>query len=304
MIEGALIQVISMSTLPHPARPLPWQLRGHNFIWGDRTYLMGILNLTPDSFSDGGQFNALAAAVAQAKALAAAGVDILDLGGQSTRPQAVEVSLETELERVIPVIKAVRSQGLNLPISIDTTRAEVAAQAIAAGADLVNDVSGGLADPQMLPTVAQLEVPIVLMHRRGNPQTMQQLTKYQDLVTEVHDFLAERAAAAIAAGVKAIVVDPGIGFAKTAAQSLQLLQQLSRLQNLGYPILVGPSRKSFIGKILDQPDPKQRVWGTAAACCRAIAGGADILRVHDGAEMRDVCRVADALWRNPPVTKT
>ncbi|MBW4549844.1 MAG: dihydropteroate synthase [Aphanocapsa sp. GSE-SYN-MK-11-07L] len=282
----------------------PWRLRGRDFSWGDRTYLMGILNLTPDSFSDGGQFNALAAAVPQAKALAAAGMDILDLGGQSTRPQAVEVSLETELERVIPVIEAVRSQGLDVPISIDTTRAEVAARAIAAGADLVNDVSGAMADPEMLPIVARLGVPIILMHRRGNPRTMQQLTEYQDLVTEVYDFLADRAQAAIAAGVRAIAIDPGIGFAKTATQSLQLLQQLSRFQNLGYPILVGPSRKSFIGQILDQPDPKQRLWGTAAACCGAIAGGADILRVHDGAEMRDVCRVADALWRRGPVTKT
>jgi dihydropteroate synthase len=289
----------------NPTPPQPWRLQGRDFIWGDRTYLMGILNLTPDSFSDGGQFNDLTAAVAQAESLAGAGVDILDLGGQSTRPQAVEISLETELERVIPVIEAVRSQGLELPISIDTTRAEVAARAIAAGADLVNDVSGAMADPQMLSTVARLGVPIILMHRRGNPRTMQQLTEYHDLVTEVDDFLAERVAAAIAAGISEIAIDPGIGFAKTAEQSLQLLQHLSRFQNLGYPILVGPSRKSFIGQILNQPDPKQRVWGTAAACCGAIAGGADILRVHDGAAMHDVCRVADALWRvSPPATKT
>ncbi len=289
-----------LTSLSSPTPPQPWRLRGRDFTWGDRTYLMGILNLTPDSFSDGGQFNSLTAAVTQAKSLAAARVDILDLGGQSTRPQAVEISIETELERVIPVIEAVRSQGLELPISIDTTRAEVAARAIAAGADLVNDVSGAMADPQMLPTVARFGVPIILMHRRGNPRTMQQLTEYQDLVTEVYDFLAERAQVAIAAGVRAIAIDPGIGFAKTAEQSLQLLQHLSRLQELGYPILVGPSRKSFIGQILNQPDPRQRVWGTAAACCGAIAGGADILRVHDGAEMYDVCRVADALWRSAP----
>jgi dihydropteroate synthase len=291
--------------MPNSTLPQPWRIRGRDFIWGDRTYLMGILNLTPDSFSDGGQFNHLTAAVAQAELLAAAGVDILDLGGQSTRPQAVEISLEIELERVIPVIEAIRSQGLELPISIDTTRAEVAARAIAAGADLVNDVSGAMADPLMLSTVADLGVPIILMHRRGNPRTMQQLTDYQDLVTEVGDFLAERAAAAIAAGITAIAIDPGVGFAKTAAQSLQLLQHLSRFQHLGYPILVGPSRKSFIGQILHQPDPRERVWGTAAACCRAIAGGADILRVHDGAAMHDVCRVADALWRfSASATKT
>uniref|UniRef100_B8HU94 Dihydropteroate synthase n=1 Tax=Cyanothece sp. (strain PCC 7425 / ATCC 29141) TaxID=395961 RepID=B8HU94_CYAP4 len=276
----------------------PWQLRDRWFDWGQRTYLMGILNVTPDSFSDGGQYNSLTAALTQAQTLVQAEMDLLDIGGQSTRPQAIEISVEEELARVIPVIKAIR-QALDIPISIDTTRSEVATAAISAGADLVNDVSGGTADPQMFATVAALQVPIVLMHRRGTPETMQQLTDYTDLVGEIKQFFVNQIEAAERAGIKreAISLDPGIGFAKTAEQSLELLRQLGEFRQLGCPLLVGPSRKSFMAKILHQPDPKQRVWGTAAACCGAIAAGADLIRIHDGAEMRDVCRVADAIWR-------
>jgi dihydropteroate synthase len=264
---------------------------------------MGILNTTPDSFSDGGQFNSLDTALAQAEQLVTSGIDILDIGGQSTRPQAVQISLEEELARVIPVIQSIRQQSqpalANIPISIDTTRAEVAAKAIAAGADLVNDVSGGTEDPVMLKTVAELQVPIILMHRRGNAQTMQQMTDYQDLIAEVSEFLLHQKQAAIAAGIPAhyVAFDPGIGFAKTWQQSLELLRKTATFRDLGAPLLVGPSRKSFIGHVLNQPDAQQRVWGTAAACSAAIAGGADIVRVHDGAQMRDVCRVADAIWR-------
>jgi dihydropteroate synthase len=258
---------------------------------------MGVLNITPDSFSDGGQFNTPTAALAQAKNLLEADVDILDIGGQSTRPQAVEVSQTEELERVIPVIEGLR-QHLSTPISIDTTRSSVAAAAVRAGADLVNDVSGGTYDPEMLPTVARLGVPIILMHLRGTPVTMQSLTDYTDLIGEIYQFLEVRVQAAIAAGIdrSQIAVDPGIGFAKTVAQNLEILRRLGEFRSLGCPILVGASRKSFIGQILNRPDPQERVWGTAAACCAAIAGGADILRVHD-AQIRDVCRVADAIWR-------
>ncbi|UBF25793.1 dihydropteroate synthase [Kovacikia minuta CCNUW1] len=275
-----------------------WNLRSTSFVWGQRTYLMGILNVTPDSFSDGGQFHTLQTAVAQGRHLISSGADILDIGGQSTRPQAIEISTEEELSRVIPVIKAVR-QETNLPISIDTTRASVAQAAIAAGADLINDISAATFDPDMLPTAARLGVPIVLMHIRGNPRTMQQLTDYQDLVGEILAFLKQRIEAAIACGIDRfrIAIDPGIGFAKTYPQNLEILRRLQEFRSLGCPVLVGPSRKSFIGHILDQPDPKQRIWGTAAACCAAIAGSADILRVHDSAEMYDVCRVADAIWR-------
>ncbi|WP_299407487.1 dihydropteroate synthase [Acaryochloris sp. IP29b_bin.148] len=276
----------------------PWTLREHTFHWGTRTYLMGILNVTPDSFSDGGQFNSRQAAVEQAHHLVQAGMDILDIGGQSTRPQAVEVPEAEERERVIPVIQAIRTQ-LSIPISVDTTRASVAEAAIAAGADLVNDVSGGIDDPKMLPIVAKLKVPIILMHRRGTPQTMQQLTDYDNLLEEIIRFLDQQIHAALAAGISPdhLAIDPGIGFAKTGPQNLELLRQLPQLQRLHCPILVGPSRKSFIGHILNQPDPQKRVWGTAAACCAAIQGGADLLRIHDGAAMREVCQVADAIWR-------
>jgi len=259
---------------------------------------MGVLNVTPDSFSDGGQFNTVEAALAQVRHLVAAGTDILDIGGQSTRPGAVEIPLEAELNRVLPIVKVVR-QACQTPISVDTTRAAVAQAAVAAGADLVNDISAGTYDPEMLPTVAELGIPIVLMHLRGTPETMQQLTDYTDLIAEIRQFLEQRIAAAIAAGIDPsnIAIDPGIGFAKTGAQSLEILRRLPEFRSLGCPVLVGPSRKSFIGHILNQPDPQARVWGTAAACSAAIAGAADIVRIHDAAEMRDVCRVADAIWR-------
>jgi dihydropteroate synthase len=275
----------------------PWIVRGRTFAWGDRTYLMGILNVTPDSFSDGGLFSTLEAAVAQAQGLIAAGMDVLDVGGQSTRPNAESLSPNDELNRIIPVIEAIRKVS-NIPLSVDTTKAIVAEAAIRAGADIINDISGATYDPEMLTAAARLKTPIILMHLRGTPETMQQLTDYDNLVGEVLSILAERVAAACSAGVAPdrIAIDPGIGFAKTGSQNIEILRQLEVFKSLGHPVLVGPSRKSFLGKILNQPDPKERVWGTSAACCAAIAGGADLLRVHDG-EMYDVCRVADAIWR-------
>ncbi|WP_353258409.1 dihydropteroate synthase [Prochlorothrix hollandica] len=271
--------------------------RDRVFNWGDRTYVMGILNVTPDSFSDGGEFDQGDRALAQAQALVAGGVDIVDIGGQSSRPGAVDIGLEAELERMIPVITALRRGGLGLPISVDTTRSAVAAAALAAGADWINDISGGTFEPEILAVAAQYHAPVVLMHLRGTPQTMQTLTDYEDLLGEISQFFQTQVAAAVAAGVRPdrIILDPGIGFAKTYDQNLEIFQGLPRLKALGYPLLVGPSRKSFIGQILQQPNPKERVWGTAAACCGAITGGADLVRVHDGAEMVQVCRVADAL---------
>lgn len=268
------------------------------FNWGERTYLMGVLNVTPDSFSDGGEFDSLETALEQAKTLEAAGVDLVDIGGQSTRPGAVEVSLEDELNRVVPVVRALRECS-SIPISVDTSRSIVARAAVEAGADWVNDVTGGTGDPQMLATVAELGIPVVLMHLRGTPQTMQTLTDYEDVVGEVCQVLERQANAALAAGVDrgAIVLDPGIGFAKTYEQNLTLLRELPTVRSLGYPILVGVSRKSFIGRLLDRPNPKDRVWGTGAACAAAIVGGADILRVHDVREMHDICRVTDAIFR-------
>jgi dihydropteroate synthase len=276
-----------------------WTLRNQVFNWGEQTYLMGVLNVTPDSFSDGGLFNTLDTAIAQARYLIESGAHILDIGGQSARPQAEEIPLADELDRVIPVIAALRSSGIEVPISVDTTRAAVARAAVAAGADWVNDISGAVMDVEMLGTIADLQVPIALMHMRGTPKTMMQMTDYQDLLGEIYEFLARRVDAAIAAGIPShhIMLDPGIGFAKNGAQNLEILRQLSQLRSLGFPLLVGTSRKSFIGHILNQPNAQERVWGTAATCCAAIAQGADVLRVHDVREMRDVCAVADAIWR-------
>ena len=275
------------------------KLRQYSFCWGKRTYIMGILNVTPDSFSDGGQFSTLETALIQAKILINSGADIIDVGGQSTRPGSQQILLEEELNRVVPIIKLLRRET-SIPISIDTTRASVANAAIEAGADLVNDISGGTFDSQMFTMVAKLEVPIILMHIRGTPQTMQQLTDYTDLIREVRQWLDNQLNLAMKAGIKRshLIIDPGIGFAKTYSQNLELLQRLSEFKSLGQPILVGVSRKRFIGHILQQNNPKQRLLGTAAACCGAIAQSADILRVHDVAQMVDVALVADAIWRS------
>jgi dihydropteroate synthase len=274
------------------------KIRSHIFDWGKKTYLMGILNVTPDSFSDGGRFNTLESAVAQAQLMLQNGVDIIDIGGQSARPGAEEVSLTEELKRIVPIIIQLR-QFTSIPISIDTTKAAVAREAISLGADLVNDISGGTFDPEMLPTVGKLNVPIVLMHIRGTPQTMQQLTEYDDVVGELIEFFQVQIDRAIACGINRenIIIDPGIGFAKTAQQSIELIHRLAEFKSLDLPLLVGVSRKSFMKGILNKDNPQERVWGTAAACCSAIALGADILRVHDLAEMYDVSRVADAIWR-------
>ena len=274
-----------------------------NFDWGKRTYLMGILNVTPDSFSDGGDFKTVETALNQAFKMIEAGADIIDIGGQSTRPGSEVISLEEELNRVVPIIEVlsqkIKEQKAKVAISVDTTRAEVARAAIEAGGDIINDISGATFEAEMLPVVAALGVPIVLMHIKGTPKTMQQLTDYRDLMREIYQFLESRIEAAMAAGIdqSKIIIDPGIGFAKNYAQNLEILRHLERFKGLNCPILIGVSRKSFIGQILNQPEAKERVWGTAAACVGAIARSADIIRVHDVKEMFDVCRVADAIFR-------
>jgi dihydropteroate synthase len=274
-------------------------IRDKAFAWGDRTYLMGIINVTPDSFSDGGEFNSVAATIAQAENAILNGVDIIDIGGQSTRPNAEKISIKEELSRVIPAIEAIR-KITNIPISIDTVESIVAKAAIDSGADIINDISGATFDDKMLVTAAKLDTTIILMHSRGTPKTMQQMTEYRDLIAEIYQFLESRIRAAIGAGIKPekIIIDLGIGFAKTYQQNIDLLKNIAQFKNLNVPILIGTSRKSFIGHILDQPNPKDRVWGTAATCCAAIANGADIMRVHDFAVMYDVCRTADVLWRS------
>jgi dihydropteroate synthase len=278
-------------------------IRNKAFEWGKRTYLMGVLNVTPDSFSDGGDYYTIESALAQAENMVKSGVDIIDIGGQSTRPGAAEISLEEEIDRVIPLVQILRQKAEifgSVPISVDTTRAQVAKAAVEAGADIINDISGATFDSEMLSTVAHLKLPIILMHIRGTPQTMQKLTDYRDLIGEIREFLESRIAEAVAAGIDKshIILDPGIGFAKNYSQNLEILQQLAKFRGLDCPILVGVSRKSFIGHILNQPLAKQRIWGTAAACTGAIANSADILRVHDVREMHDVCLVADAIFRN------
>lgn len=258
---------------------------------------MGIVNVTPDSFSDGGQWAAPAAAVGHGRDLVAAGADVVDVGGESTRPGARRPSLAEELDRVLPVVAALHAGGAR--VSVDTMRAEVARQAVAAGARLVNDVSGGLADDDMLGTVAGLGVPYVAMHWRGHSQSMQQRASYADVVAEVADELAERAAAALAAGVAAdrIALDPGIGFAKNAEHNWSLLRHLDALHLLGFPVLVGSSRKTFLGELL--PDgsgaprpPAERDDASAALSTLAALSGAWCVRVHDVARSADAVRVA------------
>lgn len=278
--------------------PQPWQIRDRKFIWGSRTYIMGVLNITPDSFSDGGQFNSVERAIDRAQQLIEAGTDILDIGGESSRPGAESVPLDEELNRVVPVIRALR-EWTSIPISIDTTKAPVLEAAIAAGADILNDISAGLLDADMLPTAARLEVPVFLMHMQGTPRTMQAAPSYGDVVDDVYNYFVERIAAAEAAGIlrSRISIDPGIGFGKTVEHNLSLIARGAELCSLGCPILVGVSRKSFIGKILNRPNPDERLWGTGAACAVAIAQSADVLRVHDVAEITDLSRLCDALMR-------
>ncbi|WP_310489051.1 dihydropteroate synthase [Chamaesiphon sp. VAR_69_metabat_338] len=282
--------------------PKALTIGGKSFDWGSRTYIMGVLNVTPDSFSDGGKFATVDAAIAQAIQMVRSGVDIIDIGGESTKPGATPVDEATELARVLPVIEGMRQHPdtQHIPISIDTTKASVARSAIEAGADIINDVSGGQFDERMFETVAQLGVPYVLMHMRGTSATMQQMTEYDDVVGEILAFFEMQIDRAVNAGIDRakIILDPGIGFAKQYQQSIEIIRHLDRFEILDLPLLVGVSRKSFIGKILNQPDPERRLWGTSAACCAAIARGADILRVHDVAEMVDVSRVADAMFRN------
>ncbi len=256
---------------------------------------MGVLNVTPDSFFDGGRFLDREAAVERALRLAEEGADLLDVGGESTRPGAQAVPADQELRRVLPVLERLAARGFAVPISIDTGKAEVARAALAAGAALVNDV-GGLADPEMARAVADGGVPAVLMHRRGTPADMQSLASYRDLLAEVKAELAAALGRAAAAGVppERTILDPGIGFAKTADQSLRLLSRLPELGALGRPLLVGPSRKSFIGHVTGAP-AEERLPGTLAAVAAAVLGGATFVRVHDVAAARQAARVAAAI---------
>ncbi len=260
-----------------------------------RCLVMGVVNVTPDSFSDGGAYADPDTAVAHALAIAAEGADVIDVGGESTRPGASYVDLAVELARVLPVVERVAART-DVPVSIDTRKAEVARAALAAGARLVNDVSAGRDDPELLAVAAGAGVPVVLMHMRGTPATMQDDPRYGDVVGEVEAFLAERCAAAEAAGVArdALVVDPGIGFGKRDEHNYALLAALPRLGRLGHPVLVGTSRKGFIGRALGLP-MDERVEGTAATVVWSVERGARIVRVHDVRAMARVVRMTEAL---------
>ena len=288
----------------------PLEINQHAFDWGSRTFVMGILNVTPDSFSgDGllGNGDSLQAALEQAGRFLDAGADILDVGGESTRPGSEPLSAQAELERVLPVVQAISGEFPQALISIDTYKASVAEQALAAGAHIVNDVWALRADADLGGVIARHGAPVILMHNRSNPTSVevrQRLgnayigAEYDNLMEDVMRELLESVQLAREAGIpdERIILDPGLGFGKSVSQNLELINQVHEIRSLGFPVLLGPSRKSFIGFTLDLP-PDQRLEGTAAAVCVGITRGADAVRVHDVEYMVRVARMTDALTR-------
>ena len=260
------------------------------------TLVMGIVNVTPDSFSDGGEFYSSKDAIAHASKLINEGADIIDIGGESTRPGATEISSTDELKRVIPVIQGIRSNNPDILISIDTTKAIVAKEAVEVGANIINDVSGLSFDSQMPMTVASLNVPIIIMHMKGNPRNMQKNPEYKDLIDEILNYFKERIKIATKAGIdrEMIILDPGIGFGKTVEHNFQILSKLNKFNKLELPLLIGPSRKSFIGLTLNL-SPEDRVDGTAATVAIGVNNGARIVRVHDVEKMKRVVMITDRI---------
>ncbi len=275
-----------------------WRCGAHQISCGSRTLVMGIVNVTPDSFSDGGLFDGPDAAVKHGLQMVSEGADILDVGGESTRPGSNPVNAAEEIARTVPVIRGLLDSRRDLIVSIDTRKAEVASAALAAGAAIVNDVSAG-ADPAMFAAVALTGAGMVLMHMKGEPKTMQDDPSYDDVIEEVHGFLRERVEAAALAGIDAsrLAVDPGIGFGKSLEHNLEILRSIERFADLSLPVLAGPSRKRFIGTLTGTDDPADRTEGTAAAVAWCAFHGVDIVRVHDVAQMVKVVRVADAIAR-------
>jgi dihydropteroate synthase len=276
------------------------KLPSRTLVLGERTLIMGVLNVTPDSFSDGGKFFASKNAIRRALSIERDGADILDIGAESTRPGSLPISAEEEWRRLQPVLLALRDK-LKIPISVDTRKSEVARRALAAGAEILNDISGLKNDPRLAETAARFRVPLILMHMRGTPGSMQKGSFARDVLRDVSGGLRKSIATAIRAGVRKsqIVIDPGIGFGKSFRQNYELLKRLPQLAKLGFPLLVGTSRKGFIGATLarnDHPAPvEDRLWGTATTVTASILNGAHIVRVHDVAEMAEVARVADQL---------
>ena len=279
------------------SRRLGWRLPQGELELGARTFIMGVVNVTPDSFSDGGHFFRPDEAVAQGVKLAAEGADILDVGGESTRPGSEGISGEDEIKRVLPVIQGLRSRT-NALISIDTQKTEVAEKALEAGAQIINDISALRTNPQMAALAARTKAGLVLMHMKGTPRTMQENPHYDDVVAEIKQFLAERAQFAQSRGVEKsrIVIDPGIGFGKTFEHNLTIMRHLAELADLGYPVLLGASRKSFIGRLTGRPAP-ERLWGTVGAHVAGALLGAHLVRVHDVAPLKEALLVSDAIMR-------
>ncbi|MDD3554639.1 MAG: dihydropteroate synthase [Deltaproteobacteria bacterium] len=271
-------------------------IRGTHFVWGERPYVMGIVNVTPDSFSDGGRFFHVDDAVAHAERLIEEGADILDVGGESSRPFSAPVSTEEELRRTVPVIQAIRERS-GIPISVDTTKAEVAQACLDAGADMINDISALRMDSRMADVVREHGVPCVLMHMKGVPKDMQVNPFYADVEAEVRHFLEERIAFARNAGIPSekIIIDPGIGFGKRFQDNLVLLNRIDRLRALGYPVLVGPSRKAFLAAVTGIARPDARDTATIGAVAVAALRGADMVRVHSVQDIRMVLRVMTAI---------
>jgi dihydropteroate synthase len=278
-------------------------MRRGTLVLGHKTLVMGVLNVTPDSFSDGGQFLTLKRAVEHALQMQREGADIIDIGAESTRPGAEEISAAEELARLLPVLEALHGK-LKIPFSVDTQKAAVAEIAVGAGAAMINDVSGLRHDPRLAKVIAHHGVPVILMHMRGTPRTMQKLPFTKNVIKDVVSGLRKSVAAAQKAGIakNKIVVDPGIGFGKSFAQNYELLANLKEVAKLGYPLLVGTSRKGFLGQTLARngkaAPAEARIWGTAATVTASILGGAHIVRVHDVAEMAQVARVADCILNN------
>jgi dihydropteroate synthase len=288
----------SSLALRFPERATRWQLRTRQMVLGIRPLVMGIVNVTPDSFSDGGEFFDPAAAIARGLELAAAGADLLDVGGESTRPYSQPVAADEELRRVMPVIDALCAQA-DLPVSIDTSKVVVARAAVAAGAEIINDITALTGDPAMVDVALESGAAVVAMHMQGTPQTMQDAPRYEDVVAEVRGFLGERRDALIAAGIRRerIALDPGIGFGKTHAHNLALVANGWQLHDLGCPLLVGHSRKGFIAKVLGQKSSETRQMspaGTIGVACALATQGVQILRVHDVAAVREALLLFEA----------
>ncbi len=295
-LQGVAVRIRDcLNTLENPPHTLRCKKKILHL--GERTHLMGILNVTPDSFSDGGLYMDPDKAISHGIELASQGADIIDIGGESTRPGAKPLPLDEELQRVIPIIEAL-SARVNIPISIDTCKSAVAEKAIGAGAEMVNDISGLKFDPKIADVAAKHDVPVVLMHIKGTPEVMQLDVHYDCLLTEIMEYLEESIEIAEEAGIdeRQIIIDPGIGFGKSVEDNLKIIRHLAELKSLGKPILLGPSRKSFIGSIL-HADVDQRDEGTLASISAAIMNGANILRVHDVGPAKKAVQIVDAILR-------